>query len=110
MKITNIYIISGFINERGYFENKNDYATYIAECEDENSEYVYYAFLYYDVKNKQEVNSSIIRIENLFDLFDMDVKPHSVPQEELSKYTGYIETIIENAKANETIEHLQKVK
>ena len=81
MDVTNIYIISGYINDKGYYEKSNDYATYVAECRDKNSEYVYYAFLYYSIKDRRELNSRVIRIENLSDFIDDDIIPTSIPDD-----------------------------
>ena len=108
MDLKDVYIVNGYINENGIYEEKPDIDTYIAECKIEDSEgYSYFAFQNYN-KVFKVTNNDVVRVRELMSLINNpNIDVIKIPQEELEqklsseeieKIKDHISVIIENSQ------------
>ena len=98
MEIKDVYIVNGYINHNGLYEDKKDYKTFIAECKLGAEEgFSYYSFLNYDNLKETFVNSGLIRLEELMPLIENpNVKIFKLNKQQLDEYKAYFLTILQN--------------
>ena len=98
-EISNIYCISGFINEKGNYETDDGIVTLIAECRQENMPgYSYYAFYNINQITHTHINTNAIRVNNLMGLIENpNIVVNKLADSELEKRRSYFSTLLENA-------------
>ena len=102
MDIRNVYIVSGYINDKGIYENTNDISTFIAECKLYDEEgFSYYSFLNYDNNAKSFIDNKLIRLEKIMPLIESkDIIINKLNVQQLDRFKEYFSAILEKSSEN----------